>query len=161
MADNINNKSPIMPFPLYVTYATSNKLTHAFTCYRAIHINSLRTNRHNKTLQAIANTLLSNPTSCHYTLINANTHNNQPPQNTLSSWLLPCYYFLPCCQCLAHLRSNILCIQSKSPFNNPPFSPSPRLTVQFMEYSAMTNSRTLPLLENIKSTTSCFPIFVN
>lgn len=65
---------------------------HLLSCYNQ-HIANLRITRHNKAIHVIANLLLMHPSTKNCTLIHASTTNNQPPNNTLASWLIPssCY----------------------------------------------------------------------
>ena len=44
-------------------------------------------------------------------------------QNTLPYWFLPCFCFLPKCECLAQLMPAILCVKGESLSNAPPFLP--------------------------------------
>jgi hypothetical protein len=69
--------------------------------------------------------------------MNAGKTNEQPQENTVPHWLLPC----TCnnqthrCQCNAKLRPNILCIRNH-PYNvEPPNQSNPILTIQFIEFT--------------------------
>jgi hypothetical protein len=69
--------------------------------------------------------------------MNAGKTDEQPQENTVPHWLLPC----TCnnqtqrCQCNAKLRPDILCIRNH-PYNaEPPNQPNPTLTVQFIEFT--------------------------
>jgi hypothetical protein len=69
--------------------------------------------------------------------MNVGETNEQPQENTVPHWLLPC----TCnnqthgCQCNAKLRPDILCIRNH-PYNaEPPNQPNPTLTLQFIEFT--------------------------
>ena len=49
------------------------------------------------------------------------------------------YLFFPHCRCLMWLRLDILCVRGRPPTDNPPFSPSPNLTVHFIEFTYYNN----------------------
>jgi len=92
--------------------------------------------------------------------MNAGTYNEQPPENTVPPWLLPCTCNTPRCHCNARLKPDILCILGH-PYNSPPpEAPSPIITIQFIEFtycndrfSAETTNRKhtkyQPLIEDI------------
>jgi hypothetical protein len=100
-------------------------------------LHKLRINRHNKAVQEIHKFLISNTESHCYILMNAGKIDDQPQENTMPQWLLPC----ACnnqtqrCQCNAKLRPYILYIRNH-PYNaEPPNQPNPTLTVQFIEFT--------------------------
>jgi hypothetical protein len=69
--------------------------------------------------------------------MNAGKTDDQPQENTVPHWLLPCtcYNQTNRCQCNAKLRPDILCIRNH-PYNaEPPNQPNPALTVQFIEFT--------------------------
>jgi hypothetical protein len=73
--------------------------------------------------------------------MNAGKTDDQPQENTLPHWLLPCTYHnqINRCQCNAKLRPDILCIRNH-PYNvEPPNQPNPTLTVQFIEFTYCNN----------------------
>jgi hypothetical protein len=68
--------------------------------------------------------------------MNAGKTDEQPQENTVPHWLLPC----TCnnqtqrCQCNAKLRPDILCIHNHLYNAEPPNQPNSTLTVQFIEF---------------------------
>jgi hypothetical protein len=104
-------------------------------CYTKSHIHKLHINRHNKAVQEIRKFLISNIQSRCYILMNAGKTDEQPQENTVPHWLLPCTYINQSqrCQCNVKLRPDILCIHNH-PYNaEPPNQPNSMLTVQFIE----------------------------
>jgi hypothetical protein len=72
--------------------------------------------------------------------MNAGTFNNNPQENTVPPWLLPCTCRQQRCHCNARLKPDLLCIKGLPDQNNPPPSPTDDLTVQFIEFT-YTNDR--------------------
>jgi hypothetical protein len=95
------------------------------------HIHKLRINRHNKAVQEIQKFLISNTKSRCYTLMNAGKTDEQPQENTIPHWLLPCNCNNQTqrCQCNAKLRPDILCIRNHPYNGEPPKEPNPTLTI--------------------------------
>jgi hypothetical protein len=77
--------------------------------------------------------------------MNAGKTDDQPQENTVPSWLLPCtcHNQTNRCQYNAKLRPDILCIRNH-PYNEEPSKqPNPTLTVQFIEFTYY-NDRYVP-----------------
>lgn len=77
-----------------------------------MYIHGLRFSKQNKAIHDTASILISNTLTRSYTLSHASTQYNQPCDNILPSWLLPCEcyssrYIFP-----ATLRPNIMCVLS-------------------------------------------------
>jgi hypothetical protein len=99
------------------------------------HIHALITKRHNKVVWEIRKLVLSTIISRRYTLMNARTHNEPPQENTMPIWLLPCTCSTQRCHCKAKLKHDISCIIGY-PYNHPPLeAPTPKLTIQFNEFT--------------------------
>ena len=142
------------------------------------HIHALRVKRHNKLVWRIRKLILSSQKSRCYTLMNAGTFNNNPQENTVPPWILPCTCRQPRCQCNARLKPDLSYIK-RLPYQNipPPTlenihpqepthqnTPTPflanNLTIQFIEFTYMNdrfpqetiNNKTLkyqPLINDI------------
>jgi hypothetical protein len=118
---------------------------HLLLCCTEPNIHKLRINRHNKAIQEIRKFLISNTKSRCYILINAGKSDEQPQENTMPHWLLPC----TCnnqtqrCQCHAKLRPDILCICNHQYNAELPNQPNPTLTVQFIEFTYCNNKYSL------------------
>jgi hypothetical protein len=85
--------------------------------------------------------------------MNAGKTDEQPQENTVPHWLLPCTYINQSqrCQCNVKLRPDILCIHNH-PYNaEPPNQPNSMLTVQFIEFTYC-NDRYSPDKINEKTT---------
>jgi hypothetical protein len=100
-------------YPLY-TCPICNSLdaytwSHVLLKCKQQHIHALITKRHNKDVWEICKLLISNKLSRHYTLMNANTYNGLPQENTVPTWLLPCICDAQRCHCNAILKPDILC----------------------------------------------------
>jgi hypothetical protein len=103
-------------------------------------IHALQIKRHNKAVWELRKLIVSSPTSRCIILMNAGYFNENPPDNTVPHWLLPCICPTQRCQCNSRLRPNILCVQGASYLGNPPTSVNPSLTIQFIEFT-YTNDR--------------------
>ena len=67
--------------------------------------------------------------------MNAGTYNELPQDNTVPTWLLPCTCGNQRCHCNARLKPDILCILGH-PYNHPPpEAPTPKITIQFIEFT--------------------------
>jgi hypothetical protein len=104
------------------------------------HIHALRTKRHNKAVWELRKLILSSQKSRCYILMNAGTFNNNPQENTVPTWLLPCTCTQQRCHCNARLKPDLLCIKGFPHQNTPPTNPNDNLTVQFIEFT-YTNDR--------------------
>lgn len=119
---------------LYPINAIDTK-PHVLSICENQHIEGLRISRHNKAVHLIARTLQANKSTQFFTLIILGTHNNKPPNPTIPEWILNCTYMQPPCQCLAKLRLGIICILGASNQSQPPLTPYPTHTFQFVEFT--------------------------
>ena len=113
------------------------------------HIHALRTKRHNKEVWELRKLLVSSNKSRSFILMNAGTYNNNPQENTVPHWLLPC----TCnqrCHCNARFKPDILCIRGLPYQSNPPLNPDNNLTIQFIEFTYC-NDRFSPETIDIKT----------
>ena len=126
------------------------------------HIHSLRVKRHNKAVAEIRKLLISSEKSRCFTLMNAGTFNNQPQENTVPGWLLPCTCSTRRCHCNARFRPDILCVKGLPYQNDPPTNIDPNLTIQFIEFTYCNDrfsreateakiNKYKPLIDNIAS----------
>jgi hypothetical protein len=99
------------------------------------HIHALRTKRHNKAVWEIRKLILSLQKSRCYILMNAGTFNNNPQENTVPTWLLPCTCAQQRCHCNTRFKPNLLCIIELPHQSTPPPHPTNNLTLQFMEFT--------------------------
>jgi len=72
--------------------------------------------------------------------MNAGTFNNNPQENTIPTWLLPCTCRQHRCHCNAWFKPDLLCIKGFPHQTIPPSHPTDNLTVQFIEFT-YTNDR--------------------
>jgi len=79
----------------------------------------LHINRHNKAINGIRKLILSSPLARCFTPMNTGRFNNNPPDNTVPEWLLPCTCQTQKYQCNARLRPDILYIRGL-PHQSPP-----------------------------------------
>ena len=108
------------------------------------HIHALRAKRHNKAVWEIRKLILSSQNSRCYTLMNAGTFNNNPQENTVPPWLLPCTCERQRCHCNARLKPNLLCIKGLPYQNGPPIAPTDNLIIQFIEFTY------IPMIDSLK-----------
>jgi len=99
------------------------------------HIHALRTKRHNKAVWELRKLILSTKQSRCYTLMNAGTFNNNPQENTVPEWLLPCTCRQQRCHYNARFKPDILCVRELPYQNTPPILPTNNLTIQFIEFT--------------------------
>ena len=99
------------------------------------HIHALRTKRHNKVVWELRKLLLSSQISRCYTLMNAGTFNNNPQENTVPTWLLPCTCERLRCHCNARFKPDLMCIKGLPHQNTPPTHPTDNLTIKFIEFT--------------------------
>ena len=117
------------------------------------HIHSLRVKRHNKAVGEIRKLLISSEKSRCFTLMNVGTFNNNPKENTIPSWLLPCTCGTQRCHYNARFRSDILCVKGLSFQNVHPVDMDPYLTIQSIEFTYCNdNSHHKQLKQKITST---------
>jgi hypothetical protein len=92
--------------------------------------------------------------------MNARTFNNNPQENTVPNWLLPCICEAQRCQCNARFRPDILCVKGLPYQNEPPTNIDQNLTIQFIEFTYCNDrfspetleakaNKYKPLIENI------------
>jgi hypothetical protein len=67
------------------------------------HLHALQIKCHKKAVWEIRKLLISSPLSRCLILMNAGYFNNNPPYNTVPSWLLPCVCSTQRCQCNSRL----------------------------------------------------------
>jgi hypothetical protein len=94
--------------------------------------------------------------------MNAGTFNNNPQENTVPNWLLPCTCNTQRCHCNARFRPDILCVKGLPYQNDPPIDIDPNLTIQFIEFTYCNdrfspeaieakNNKYKPLIDSIAS----------
>ena len=106
-----------------------------FLYCRQSHIHALRTKRHNKAVWALKKLIVSSKHSKCYILMNARTFNDNPPENTVLPWLLPCACSLQRCHCNARFKLDIICVKGLPYQANPPTTPENNLKIQFIEFT--------------------------
>ena len=67
--------------------------------------------------------------------MNVGTFNNNPQDNTIPTWLLPCTCEQQRCHCNARFKSNLLCIKELQHLNTAPLHPTDRVTIQLIEFT--------------------------
>ena len=67
--------------------------------------------------------------------MNARTFNNNPQENIVPPWLLPCTCGQQRCHCNARLKPNLLCIKGLPYQSTPPLNPTYNLIVQHVEFT--------------------------
>src|ERR1700738_2827993 len=93
---------------LYAPYVTQQ--TRIYTWLHVLlkckqhHIHALRTKRHNKAVWELRKLIVSSKKSRCYILMNVGTFNNDPPENTVPSWILPCVCGQQRCHCNARFK---------------------------------------------------------
>src|SRR5579875_981284 len=114
------------------------------------HIHAIRIKRHNKAVWELRKLILSSQKSRCYTLMNAGIFNNNPQQNTVLPWLLPCTCGQPRCHCNARFKPDILCVKGLPHKNDLPLNPSNNLTIQFIEFTYCNDRFPQETIENKK-----------
>ena len=108
---------------------------HLLSTCKHPYLKGLRITRHNKAVHLITLTLQANKNTRFFTLINAGNLNNQPQDHTIPEWLLACTCSQMKCQCQAKLRPDIMCIIGAQNQTSTPILPSPKHTIQFIEFT--------------------------
>ena len=67
--------------------------------------------------------------------MNARTFDNNPQENTIPTWLLPCTCEQQRCHNNARFKPDLLCIKELPHQSTPPPHPTDNLTVQFIEFT--------------------------
>ena len=109
---------PTITCPICNSYEPDTWLHVLLTC-RQQHIHSLHVKRHNKAVWEIRKLLISSEKSRCYTLMNAGTFNDNPQENTVPNWLLPCTCGTQRCHCNSRFKPDILCVKGL-PYQNTP-----------------------------------------
>lgn len=120
---------------------------HPLLKYNHHHIHAIRLKRHNKVVWELRKLILSSQKSRCYTLMNAGIFNN-PQENTVPSWLLPCSYVQQRCHCNARFKPDILCVKGLPHESDPPSNPSHNLTIQFIEFTYCNDTFPQETIEN-------------
>ena len=112
-----------------------NTWLHVLLNCRQSHIHALRTKRHNKAICALKKLIVSSNHFRCYILMDARTFNDNPPENTIPPWLLPCTYGLQRYHCNARFKLDIICIKGLPYQKNPPTISKNNLKIQFIEFT--------------------------
>jgi hypothetical protein len=70
-----------------------------------------------------------------YILMNVGTLKNNPQENTVPNWLLPCTCGTQRCHSNARFRPDILCVKGLPYQNEPPTNIDQNLIIQFIEFT--------------------------
>jgi hypothetical protein len=114
-----HQRYPTITCPICNTHEPDTWLHVLLKCKHQ-HIHSLRVKRHNKAVGEVRKLLISLEKSRCFTLMNAGTFNNNPQENTVPNWLLPCTCNTHKCHCHARFRPDILCVKGLPYHNVPP-----------------------------------------
>jgi hypothetical protein len=79
--------------------------------------------------------------------MNAGAFNNNPQENTVPNWLLPCTCSTQRCHYNARFRPDILCVKGLPYQNAPPSEVDPNLTIQFIEFTYCNDKFSLEAIE--------------
>ena len=79
--------------------------------------------------------------------MNAQTYNGFPQENTVPTWLLPCTCGAQRCHCNARFKPDILCIIGHPYDDPPPQAPTPKITIQFIEFTYCNDKFTIETRE--------------
>ena len=108
---------------------------HVLLNCRQSHIHAFHTKRHNKVVWALRKLLVSSNHSRCYIRMNAGTFNENPPENTVPPWLLPCTCGLQRCHCNARFKLDIICVKGLPYQANSPTTLENCLKIQFIEFT--------------------------
>ena len=122
-----------------ITYSICNSLEpdlwlQVLLNYRQSHIHALKTKRHNKAVWVLRKLIVLSKHSRCYILMNAGTFNDNPPENTILSWLLSCICGHQRCHCNARFKLDIICVKGLPYQANPPTTSKDNLKIQFIEF---------------------------
>ena len=89
----------------------ANRWLHVLLKFNHHYIHALRVKRHNKSIWGFRKlTIKSQKLRC-YTFVNTSTLNNNPRENKVPPWLLPCTSGWQRCHCNAKFKPYILCVE--------------------------------------------------
>jgi hypothetical protein len=108
---------------------------HVLLCFPQSCLHALCVKRHNKVVWKLRKLIVSSPLSRCYTLMNAGRFNNNPPDNIVPEWLLPCICLIQKCHCNARLRHDLLLKHGLSYQSNLPYYICSNLSIQFIEFT--------------------------
>ena len=108
---------------------------HVFLNCRQSHIHALRTKRHNKAVWTLRKLIVLSKHSRCYILMNAGTFNDNPSENMVPPWLLPCTCGLQRCHCNARFEPDIICVKGLLYQANSPVILGNDLKIQFIEFT--------------------------
>ena len=120
---------------------------HVLLTCRQQHIHALHVKRHNKAVWEIKKLLISSEKSRCFILRNVGTFNDNPQENTVPNWLLPCTCETQRCHCNSRFRPDILCVEGLPYQNEPPTHIDQALTIQFIEFTYCNDRFWLETLE--------------
>ena len=132
-----------------------NTWLHVLLTCNQQHIHILQVKRHNKAVGEIKKLLISSEKSWCFTLMNDGTFNNNPQENTVPNWLLPCTCGTQRCHCNARFRHDIMCVKGLPYLNDPPppVDIDPNLTIPLLNsHIVMTDSPQKQLKQKIINT---------
>jgi hypothetical protein len=123
-----------------ITYSLCNSTEpntwkHVLLSCTQQHLHALCIKRHNKAVYEFCKLLLSCQNTRCYILMNACIYNNSPSDNTVPTWLLPCTCNTPRCHCNDCFQPNLLCVRGISYQHPPPTTPTPSITIRFIEFT--------------------------
>ena len=90
---------------------------------------------HNKAIWALRKLIVSSKHSRCYILMNACTFKDNPPENTVPPWLLPCTCGLQRYHCKARFKLDIICVKGLPYRANLPNNRENNLKIQFIEFA--------------------------
>ena len=99
------------------------------------HIHALQTKRHNKIVWALRKLIVSSKHSRCYIRMNAGRFNENPLENMVPPWLLPCICGLQRCYCNARFKPDIICVKGLPYQANSPTTLENNLKIQFIEFT--------------------------
>ena len=108
---------------------------HILLNCRQSHIHALRTKRHNKGVWTLRKLIVSSKHPRYYILMNAGIFNDNPLENTVRPWLLPCTCSLQRCHCNARFKLDNICVKGLPYQTNPPTILENNLKIQFIKFT--------------------------
>ena len=102
---------------------------HVLLNCRQSHIHALRTKKHNKAIWALRKLIVLSKHSKCYILMNARTFNENPPENMVPPWLLPCTCGFQRYHYNARFKPDIICVKGLPYQVNPTTTPGNNLKI--------------------------------
>ena len=118
----------------YVTLPDPNTWPHVLLHCQNRYIHGIIVKRYIEAVWEIRKLIISSNILRCFIRMGAGIFHDNPQENTIPSWLLPCTCSTQRCHCNARLKPDIVCVKGLPYEAPPPNHIDPNLTIQFIEF---------------------------